>query len=95
MFLSDFSIKRPLVTVVITVGLMIVGWMALTKLRVNERPDISPPVLRITIPYPGSSPETVERLKAAGSQVEYTMKNGAITVETDGKKLKIGRFRKD
>lgn len=61
MFLSDFSIKRPLVTVVITVGLMIVGWMALTKLRVNERPDISPPVLRITIPYPGSSPETVER----------------------------------
>ncbi len=61
MFLSDFSIKRPLVTVVITVGLMIVGWMALTKLRVNERPDISPPILQITIPYPGSSPETVER----------------------------------
>lgn len=44
--------------------------------------------------YGHPSPETVERLKAAGSQVEYTMKNGAITVETDGKKLKIGRFRK-
>ena len=45
--------------------------------------------------YGHPSPETVERLKEAGSQVEYTMKNGAITVETDGKKLKIGRFRKD
>ena len=44
--------------------------------------------------YGHPSPETVERLEAAGSQVEYTMKNGAITVETDGKKLKIHRFRK-
>lgn len=61
MFLSDFSIKRPLVTVVFTIGLMAIGWMALGKLRVNERPDIAPPVLRITIPYPGASPETVER----------------------------------
>jgi HAE1 family hydrophobic/amphiphilic exporter-1 len=61
MFLSDFSIKRPLVTVVLTLGLMAVGWLALGKLRVNERPDVAPPVLRITIPYPGSSPETVER----------------------------------
>lgn len=61
MFLSDFSIKRPLVTVVLTIGLMAIGWLALGKLRVNERPDIAPPVLRITIPYPGASPETVER----------------------------------
>ena len=45
--------------------------------------------------YGHPSPETVERLEAAGSQVEYTMKNGAITVETDGKKLKIYRFRRD
>ena len=44
--------------------------------------------------YGHPSPETVERLEEAGSQVEYTMKNGAITVETDGKKLKIHRFRK-
>lgn len=45
--------------------------------------------------YGHPSPETVERLEAAGSQVEYTMESGAITVETDGKKLKIHRFRKD
>lgn len=61
MFLSDFSIKRPIVTVVLTLGLMAVGWMALGKLRVNERPDIAPPILQVSIPYPGASPETVER----------------------------------
>jgi len=61
MFLSDFSIKRPLVTVVITIALMALGWMALKQLRVNERPDIAPPILQVSIPYPGASPETVER----------------------------------
>ncbi|RYY03245.1 MAG: efflux RND transporter permease subunit [Gammaproteobacteria bacterium] len=61
MFLSDFSIRRPIVTVVITIGLMAVGWMALNKLRVNERPDVAPPILQVSIPYPGASPETVER----------------------------------
>lgn len=61
MVLSDFSIKRPVVVVVVTVALMAAGWLALGKLRVNERPDIAPPVLRVSVPYPGASPETVER----------------------------------
>ena len=61
MFLSDFSIKRPVATVVIILGLMGLGLLALTKLRVNEIPDVDQPVLAIEIPYPGASPETVER----------------------------------
>lgn len=61
MLLSDFSIKRPIVTVVVAIALMAVGWMALSKLRVNERPDITPPILQVDISYPGASPETVER----------------------------------
>ena len=59
------------------------------------KPEVAIISCSLTNTYGHPSPETVERLKAAGSQVEYTMKNGAITVETDGKKLKIGRFRKN
>ncbi|HWI83240.1 efflux RND transporter permease subunit [Ramlibacter sp.] len=61
MFLSDFSIKRPVATVVIILGLMGLGLLALSKLRVNEIPDVEQPVLAVEIPYPGASPETVER----------------------------------
>jgi hydrophobic/amphiphilic exporter-1 (mainly G- bacteria), HAE1 family len=61
MFLSNFSISRPVATVVMVIGLMLVGLLALSKLRVNQFPDIEPPVLVINIPYPGASPETVER----------------------------------
>src|ERR1043165_6832068 len=61
MLLSDFSIKRPVSTVVIIIGLMCLGLLALSKLRVNQIPDVEQPVLVVTIPYPGASPETVER----------------------------------
>src|SRR5437868_11132860 len=61
MFLSDFSIKRPVATIVIIIGLMCLGLLALNKLRVNQIPDVEQPVMVVTVPYPGASPETVER----------------------------------
>ncbi len=61
MFLSDFSIKRPVAMIVIIITMMALGLLALSKLRVNQFPDVEPPVLVISIPYPGASPDTVER----------------------------------
>jgi hydrophobic/amphiphilic exporter-1 (mainly G- bacteria), HAE1 family len=61
MFLSEFSIKRPLAMIVLIIGLMALGLLALSKLRVNQIPDVDQPVLVVAIPYPGASPETVER----------------------------------
>ncbi len=61
MFLSDFAIKRPVATVVVIIGLMCLGLLALKNLRVNQIPDVEQPVIVVNIPYPGASPETVER----------------------------------
>ncbi len=61
MFLSDFSIKRPVATVVLIIALMALGLLALSKLRVNQIPDVEQPILVVSITYPGASPETVER----------------------------------
>ena len=61
MFLSDFSIKRPVAMIVIIIGLMALGLLALSKLRVNQIPDVEQPVLVVNIAYPGASPETTER----------------------------------
>jgi hydrophobe/amphiphile efflux-1 (HAE1) family protein len=60
-FLSNFSIKRPTATVVLILGLMAVGLLAMSKLRVNQNPDVEVPGLFVTIAYPGASPDTVER----------------------------------
>ena len=61
MVLSDFSIKKPIAMLVIIIGMMALGLVALQKLRVNQMPDVDQPVLVVTIAYPGASPETVER----------------------------------
>ena len=61
MFLSNFSVKKPIVTIVILLMLMAIGLLALTKLKVNQIPDVDLPLLVIDISYPGASPDTVER----------------------------------
>jgi hydrophobe/amphiphile efflux-1 (HAE1) family protein len=61
MFLSNFSVKKPIATVVLILGMMCLGLLALNKLRVNQIPDVQEPVLLVEVPYPGASPETVER----------------------------------
>ncbi|MBN8502924.1 MAG: efflux RND transporter permease subunit [Burkholderiales bacterium] len=61
MFLSNFSINKPVATVVVIIGMMLLGLLALGKLRVNQIPDVEPPVIVVNVPYPGASPDTVER----------------------------------
>src|SRR5918992_3114634 len=61
MFVSDFAIKRPVVTVTAMVALTIFGLIALSKLQTDEFPDIQAPFISITVPYPGASPDVVER----------------------------------
>ena len=61
MFLSNFSVKKPIVTIVILIMLMAMGLLALKKLKVNQIPDVDLPLLVIDINYPGASPDTVER----------------------------------
>ncbi len=61
MFLSDFSIKRPVVTLALLIILMGCGLLALSKLRVNQTPDVQFPILFLQVIYPGASPDSVER----------------------------------
>src|SRR5919201_4166058 len=61
MFISDFAIKRPLITVVTMVALVIFGAFALRKLKTDEFPDVAPPWLTVGVIYPGASPGVVEK----------------------------------
>src|SRR5438045_9636929 len=61
MVISDFAIKRPMVTTVTMVALVVFGLFAMWKLQTDEFPDIQQPVVLTFIPYPGASPEGVER----------------------------------
>src|SRR5919106_3514386 len=61
MLISELSIRRPVVTVVAVLVLVILGITALWRLHTDEFPDVQPPVVVVSIAYPGAPPETVER----------------------------------
>ncbi len=61
MFISDFAIKKPLITVVAVLALVGFGLVSLFLLQTDEFPEVSPPIVLTTIVYPGASPEQVER----------------------------------
>src|SRR5262245_6241448 len=60
MIISDFAIKRPLITVVAMVAMVIFGIFALLKLKTDEFPDVAPPWLTGGSVYPGAAPDVVE-----------------------------------
>ena len=61
MWISDFSIRRPIITVTVMLALVAFGLAALANLQVDEYPDLDQPVVMVQIPYPGASPDVVER----------------------------------
>ncbi|MBA4072902.1 MAG: AcrB/AcrD/AcrF family protein [Gemmatimonas sp.] len=61
MFISDFAIKRPIVTIVSMVALVVFGLFSLWQIDTDEFPDIAQPIINVAIAYPGASPDVVER----------------------------------
>ncbi|HEX8432227.1 MAG TPA: efflux RND transporter permease subunit, partial [Longimicrobium sp.] len=61
MFISDFAIRRPVVTVVTMLALVVFGLFAMWNLDTDEFPEVNPPIVNVAIPYPGASPDIVER----------------------------------
>ena len=61
MFISDFAIKRPVVTITTMLALVVFGVFSLYNLQIDEFPDVASPLVVVAVPYPGASPEQVER----------------------------------
>ena len=53
MFLSDVSIRRPVLATVFSLLLVVFGIISFERLPVREYPDIDPPVVSVEARYPG------------------------------------------
>jgi len=60
MWLSDVSVKRPVFATVIALLLIAFGALAFSSLEVREYPNISSPVISVSVQYPGASAVVVE-----------------------------------
>ncbi|NOW96030.1 efflux RND transporter permease subunit [Mucilaginibacter sp. SG564] len=54
-------IERPILSTVVAIITVILGAIGLTKLPVEQFPDIAPPAIQVTATYPGANAETILR----------------------------------
>jgi len=88
MWLSDTSVRRPVLAMVMNLILIAFGIVAYTRLQVREYPDIEPPIVTVETYYRGASAGVVERritqrLEDRISQVEAIKNISSISI--DGK----------
>ena len=60
MKLSDLSIKRPVLAVVMSLLLIVLGVMSFLRLTLRELPAIDPPIVSVEVQYPGASASVIE-----------------------------------
>ena len=60
MFLSDISIKRPVLATVMNLVLVVLGIAGAVMLQVRQYPDVDPPVVSISTYYRGAPAEVVD-----------------------------------
>ncbi len=59
MNLSESFIRRPVMTVALTVSVILFGVAAYFRLPVSDLPAIDYPVIQVQVSYPGATPETM------------------------------------
>ena len=82
MNLSAIAIQRPVFTVMVTLALMVFGFLGLSRLGTDLFPDISFPVVAVTIAYPGASPNEVETLVSKPIEDSVVSLNGIDRIKT-------------
>ncbi|WP_172675174.1 efflux RND transporter permease subunit, partial [Stenotrophomonas pictorum] len=60
MKLSDLSIKRPVLAVVMSLLLVVLGLMSFSRLTLRELPAIDPPIVSVSVDYTGASAAVIE-----------------------------------
>lgn len=62
MNLPRLAVHRPVSTLMASLIVVILGWVALTELAIDLMPDLEFPTVTVTTLYPGAGPEEVETL---------------------------------
>jgi multidrug efflux pump subunit AcrB len=60
MWFTRVSINNPVFATMIMAALCVLGLFSYSQLRVERLPDISPPIVFVSVAYPGASPEAIE-----------------------------------
>ena len=59
--MARFFIDRPIFAWVVSLGILLAGFLALRALPIEQYPEVAPPSLTVSVVYPGADAETLEQ----------------------------------
>ncbi len=95
MSLASSALKRPVTTVALTLGFVLLGAVSLGRLPVSLLPDVSLPVLTIRTAYPGAAATEVSRFIAEPIEEAVAATPGLVdlrSVSRNGEAVTTLRF---
>ena len=79
----SFFIDRPVFSIVVSILIVIIGIIGLTMLPIDQYPQITPPVVKISASYPGASALTVSQAVATPIEQELNGTPGMLYMESN------------
>ncbi|MFM7019775.1 MAG: efflux RND transporter permease subunit, partial [Aquirufa sp.] len=86
--LSDISIKRPVLSIVMSVTIIVFGLIGYSYLGIREYPSVDPPVVTVQTSYTGANADIIE------SQITEPLEesiNGIAGIKTLSSSSRDGR----
>jgi hydrophobic/amphiphilic exporter-1 (mainly G- bacteria), HAE1 family len=80
MNLSEPFIRRPVMTAVLTLSVILFGVLSYFQLPVNDLPAVDYPVIQVVVGYPGASPDTIANNIATPLERQFMQINGLEVV---------------
>ncbi|HEY8226069.1 MAG TPA: efflux RND transporter permease subunit [Pyrinomonadaceae bacterium] len=80
MNLSEPFIRRPVMTAVLTLSVVLFGILSYRQLPVNDLPPVDYPVIQVVVGYPGASPDTIANNIATPLERQFMQINGLEVV---------------
>lgn len=82
MNLSELFIRRPIMTTLVMVGMLIFGWMSYQSLPISDLPNVDYPTIQVTAARPGASPETMAAAVARPLEKQFSSIAGLDTLNS-------------
>jgi HAE1 family hydrophobic/amphiphilic exporter-1 len=80
MNLSEPFIRKPVMTAVLTLSVILFGLISYFQLPVNDLPTVDYPVIQVRVGYPGASPDTIANNIATPLERQFMQINGLEVV---------------
>lgn len=84
-YISAWSIRNPIVPIVLFIGLTLAGLVSFNQLDVNNSPDIDFPAVSVSISQPGASPTEIETQITQKVEAAVRSVNGVDEIQSSAR----------